>query len=269
MREISLEGRTILVTGASRGIGRSASILLSRAGGRVAIHYHENESAAKETLEDCRAALAKRNANQERTGAPAIFRADMSRPEEVRSLVAQVQKKMGAIDVLVNNAGIYRDNPFDEPDWNRWLEEWRTMIDVNLMGPAHAIWCVLPQMKQRREGRIINIVSRAAFRGEVNGPDYGATKAALVNLTRSLARAMGPYGIVASCVAPGWVETEMASQTLDSDPALREMATREVPLGRIATPEDVAGAILYLASPLGAYLNGVCIPVNGGSFLHS
>lgn len=266
MKEISLEGRCILVTGASRGIGRAAAVLLARAGGRVAIHYHANENAAWETLEECRAALAEhKNPRAE----PAIFRADMSRPEEVRSLVEQVQKEMGAIHVLVNNAGIYRDNPFDEPDWDRWVEEWRTMIDVNLMGPAHAIWSVLPQMKQRGEGRIINVVSRAAFRGEVNGPDYGATKAALVNLTRSLARAMGPYGIVASCVAPGWVETEMARSTLDSDPALREMATREVPLGRIATPEDVAGAILYLASPLGAYLNGVCIPVNGGSFLHS
>lgn len=232
----------------------------------MAIHYHENESAARETLEQCRAALAKRQGAQ---AEPAIFRADMAKPEEVRSLVDQVEEQFGAVHILVNNAGIYRDNPFDEPDWNRWIVEWRTMIDVNLMGPAHAIWCVLPQMKQRGEGRIINIVSRAAFRGEISGPDYGATKAALVNLTRSLARAMGPHGIVASCVAPGWVETEMASQTLDSDPRVREMATHEVPLGRIATPEDVAGAILYLASPLGAYLNGVCIPVNGGSFLHS
>ncbi|HET9888560.1 MAG TPA: SDR family oxidoreductase [bacterium] len=266
MKEISLEGRSILVTGASRGIGRAAAVLLSRAGGQVAIHYHENESAARETLEQCRAALAKRQGAQ---AEPAIFRADMAKPEEVRSLVDQVEEQFGAVHILVNNAGIYRDNPFDEPDWNRWIVEWRTMIDVNLMGPAHAIWCVLPQMKQRGEGRIINIVSRAAFRGEISGPDYGATKAALVNLTRSLARAMGPHGIVASCVAPGWVETEMASQTLDSDPRVREMATHEVPLGRIATPEDVAGAILYLASPLGAYLNGVCIPVNGGSFLHS
>ena len=266
MKEVSLEGRCILVTGASRGIGRSAAVLLSRAGGRVAIHYHENEDAARETLAECRAALAERNGAK---AEPAIFRADLSRPEEIRLLVDGVQKEMGAIHVLVNNAAIYRDNPFDEPDWNRWGEEWRTMIDVNLMGPVHAIWCVLPQMKQRGEGRIINVVSRAAFRGEVSGPAYGATKAALVNLTRSLARAMGPHGIVASCVAPGWVETEMARFTLDRDPALREAATREVPLGRIATPEDVAGAILYLASPLGAYLNGVCIPVNGGSFLHS
>jgi NAD(P)-dependent dehydrogenase (short-subunit alcohol dehydrogenase family) len=266
MKEISLDGRCVLLTGASRGIGRCAAVLLSRAGARVAIHYHRSESAARETLAECRAAFADRGTAGE---GPAIFRGDMSHPEEIRSLVHRVQKEMGGIHILVNNAGIYRDNPFDEPDWNRWTQEWRRMIDVNLMGPAHAIWCVLPEMKRRRDGRIINIASRAAFRGEVNGPDYGATKAALVNLTRSLARAMGPHGIVASCIAPGWVETEMAKATLDQDPALRESATREVPLGRIATPEDVAGAILYLASPLGAYLNGVCIPVNGGSFLHS
>ena len=141
MKEISLDGRCVLLTGASRGIGRCAAVLLSRAGARVAIHYHRSESAARETLAECRAAFADRGTAGE---GPAIFRGDMSHPEEIRSLVHRVQKEMGGIHVLVNNAGIYRDNPFDEPDWNRWTQEWRRMIDVNLMGPAHEIWCVLP-----------------------------------------------------------------------------------------------------------------------------
>jgi NAD(P)-dependent dehydrogenase (short-subunit alcohol dehydrogenase family) len=280
-QEVSLAGRNVLLTGASRGIGRAAAILLSRAGARVAIHYHENEGAASETLEACKSALLERQ--RERSAAvgasdigraapsdvgPQMFAADLAQPEEVRLLVKRVLEKFGAIHVLVNNAGISHDNPFDEPDWNLWLEKWRRMIDTNLMSCAHAIWCVLPEMKRRGEGRIINVASRAAFRGELGAPDYGAAKAAMVNLTRSLARAMGPHGIVASCIAPGWVETDMARMHLDDDPAKREAVLREIPLGRLATPEDVAGAILYLASPLGAYLNGVCIPVNGGSYLH-
>lgn len=262
MEEVSLSGRNVLVTGSSRGIGRAAAILLAKAGARVAIHYGKDEAAARETLASCEAA------GDGAEAAPAIFRADVSRAEEVRALVDAVRARFGAIHILVNNAGVSHSNPFDEPDFAKWQAGWRRMIDVNLLSAAHATWCVIPEMKARRDGRIINIASRAAFRGETGGPDYGATKAAMVNLTRSLARAMGQYGIVASCVAPGWVETDMARGHFDDNPELERMAIGEVPLGRLATPEDCAAAVLFLAGPGGAYMNGVTIPVNGGSFLH-
>jgi NAD(P)-dependent dehydrogenase (short-subunit alcohol dehydrogenase family) len=266
-KEWSLAGRNVLVTGASRGIGRATAVLLSKAGARVAIHYGTNEAAARETLAQC-----ERAAKESKSGAgagAAIFRADVGRASDVRRLVDDVRGAFGAIHVLVNNAGISHDNPFDEPDFSKWEAGWRRMLDVNLMSVAHAIWCVVPEMKARGEGRVINVASRAAFRGETGAPDYGATKAAIVNLTRSLARSMGPHGIVASCVAPGWVETDMARQHFDENPELERRAIGEVPLGRLATVDDCAGAILYLAGPMGAYMNGVTIPVNGGSFVHS
>jgi NAD(P)-dependent dehydrogenase (short-subunit alcohol dehydrogenase family) len=270
--EWSLAGRNVLVTGASRGIGKAAAVLLAKAGARVAIHYGQNEKEARDTLSQCEQAAdaAGGRAGGGRgagSGGHAIFRADVGRAQEVRALVDEVRQAFGAIHVLVNNAGVSRENPFDEPDFEKWEEAWRRTIDVNLMSAAHATWCVIPEMKARGEGRVINVASRAAFRGETGAPDYGAAKAAMVNLTRSLARAMGQYGIVASCVAPGWVETDMARGHFEDNPGLEQRAIAEVPLGRLASVDDCAGAILYLAGPMGAYLNGVTIPVNGGSYV--
>src|SRR5204862_5678005 len=173
--------------------------------------------------------------------------------------------EVGRIDVLVNNAATFEMNPFDRDDYDAWQRGWRRTFDVNVFGAANAVFLAMRSMRAHGGGKIINVASRAAFRGETEFADYGASKAALVNLTRSIARACAKENIIASCVAPGFIETEMARPLLERDRAEIEA---QIPLGRVGTVGDVAAVILFLASPMADYLNGVTIDVNGGSWFH-
>ena len=256
MIPVDLGGQVALVTGASRGIGAETAIVLAAAGARVALHYGRSHEAAL--------AVARK---MKETGAPAplLVAADLESEDERRRLHREVEEGLGPPLLLVHNAGIFERNRLDGPDDAAWLSRWRRTLAVNLDAAAHLTFLSLPAMRRERFGRIVMVASRAAFRGETDCPDYAVSKAGMVNLARCLARAEGPNGITANSVCPGWVETDMAA----ADLAVRRAEIEaEIPLGRVATPEDVANAVLWFLSPLGAYANGTAMALNGGSFLH-
>ncbi|MCU1349734.1 MAG: 3-oxoacyl-ACP reductase [Acidobacteria bacterium] len=252
---LDLTGRTVLITGASRGIGREAAIRMAAAGATVAVNYHRGEREAGEVV----AAIGER---------AFAVRANVADPGDVRNMIETVIGRTGRLDVLVNNAATFAMNPFDGEDdaaYEAWQRGWRATFDLNVFGAANAAFLALRQMRKQGGGKIINVASRAAFRGETEFADYGASKAALVNLTISIARGCAKDNIVSSCVAPGFIETEMAHLELEKH---REAIVGQIPLGRVGQPSDVASVILFLASPLADYLNGVTIDVNGGSWFH-
>jgi 3-oxoacyl-[acyl-carrier protein] reductase len=241
------------VTGASRGIGRAIAKAYAREGMRIAVHYHRSENEAKSLLEELGNA-----------GHFAV-QADAAQPDEVRRMVEETLEGFGGqLDVLVNNAGIYALTPFDTPDFADWQQGWQTVLGTNLMSAVHATWSVLPAMKAQGRGKIINVASRSAFRAETEAPAYAVSKAGMVNLTRCLARAEAQNGILAYCIAPGWVETVMAREGMET---LGAQITADIPLGRIATVDDVAGVAVFFASDAANYLTGITIPVAGGSWM--
>ncbi len=189
--------------------------------------------------------------------------ADLANPEAVRSMVDEVAGELGRIDVLVNNAGVFEPHAAAETTYEEWQEAWRHTLAVNLVGAANVTWCALRHMEAG--GRIINVSSRGAFRGEPNHPAYGASKAGLIAFGQSLARALGERRIAVTAVAPGFVETDMAATELEGESG--RMRRAESPLGRVATPEEIAAAVLYLASPEAELASGTVLDVNGASYL--
>jgi NAD(P)-dependent dehydrogenase (short-subunit alcohol dehydrogenase family) len=250
---LDLSGKVVLVTGASRGIGRETAIRMALAGARVVVNYHRSEAEALAVVQDI-------GENQ-----AVAIRADVADPQQVEDMVQTALERFGRIDVLVNNAATFEINPFDGKDYEAWQRGWNRTFALNVFGASNAAYLAMRSMRRTGGGKIINIASRAAFRGETDFADYGASKAALVNLTRSIARACAKDNIIATCVAPGFIETEMARSELD---AHREEILNQIPLRRVGTAEDVAAVILFLASPMADYLNGATIDVNGGSWFH-
>lgn len=247
--------QTALVTGASSGIGSAIARRYAQAGIRVAVHYHRNEAGAHETLASLPAVAI---------GEHLLVQADVADPDAVARMVREAETGLNGLDVLVNNAGLYEYTRFDTPDYADWLAGWRRTLDVNLMSAVNATYCALPGMKARGGGKVIQVASRAAFRAETEAPAYAVSKAGMVNLTRCLARAEATNGILAYCIAPGWVETAMAREGMET---MRDDILSQIPLGRIASVEDVAGVALFLASSDADYLTGITIPVAGGSWL--
>jgi NAD(P)-dependent dehydrogenase (short-subunit alcohol dehydrogenase family) len=230
--------------------------MLARANARVAVHCHEGRAGASLTAREIRRATGQ---------SVPVVPADLAHEDGRRDLYRKVSRRLGPPMLLVHNAGIYLRNPFEETDDSAFLERWRNTMAVNLEAAAHLTLLALPAMRAAGFGRIVMVSSRAAFRAETDCADYAASKAGMVNLARSLARNEGRHGITSNSVCPGWVETDMSAADLA---AHGDSIRREIPLGRVATPEDVAGAVLFLVSPLGSYVNGAAIPLNGGSFLH-
>ncbi len=249
---LDLDGKVALITGASRGIGRETALRMAEAGARVVVNYNRSEREAEEVSD----AIGK--------NAIAV-QADVANAKDVERLIDHTIATYMRVDIVVNNAATYAENRFESDDYVAWQEGWRRTFELNVFGAANVAFLAMRSMRRTGGGKIINVASRAAFRGETEFADYGASKAALVNLTRSIARACARDNIIASCVAPGFIETEMARASLEKE---REQIVGQIPLGRVGTVGDVAAVILFLASPLADYLNGVTIDVNGGSWFH-
>ena len=243
--------RAVLVTGGSRGIGAAVAAAFARLGDRVAVLYGTRRDQALEV----QASLP--------GDGHLVAGADLMDAGAIRGMVDDVAEAFGGIDVLVNNAGIFEPHPITDTSYWEWQESWRRTLGVNLIGAANVTWCVVQHMGSG--GRIVNVASRGAFRGEPDQPGYGASKAGLIALGQSLARALGPRGISVTAVAPGFTETDMAARELEGERGRIRRA--ESPLGRVATPEEVAAAVLYLASPEAAMASGTVLDVNGASYL--
>ncbi|SNS87322.1 NAD(P)-dependent dehydrogenase, short-chain alcohol dehydrogenase family [Streptosporangium subroseum] len=248
-----MSGRAVLVTGASRGIGRAVATAFAAAGDRIAIHHRGSADLA----ERLRAELPGEGHT--------TVQADLADPAEVRRMVDEAAEALGGIDVLVNNAGVFFHHPITEVSYEDWQAAWRETLDVNLVGAANVTWCAVRHMK--RGGRIVNVSSRGAFRGEPDGPAYGASKAGMNALGQSLAIALAPHGITVGTIAPGFVETDMTNEHLKA-PRGDEIRAQS-PFGRVAMPEEIAGAALYLASPAAEWASGTIIDLNGASYLRS
>jgi NAD(P)-dependent dehydrogenase (short-subunit alcohol dehydrogenase family) len=244
--------RAVLVTGASRGIGRAVAQAFAELGDRVAVHHRGSPGLADEVL----------------AGLPGnghvVVQADLADAGAVRRMVDQAHAGLGGLDVLVNNAGIYVPHPVTEVSYEQWQDAWREILAVNLTGAANVTWCAVRHMPAGG-GHIVNVASRGAFRGEPRAPAYGASKAGMIAFGQSLARALGPRQIAVTAVAPGFTETDMAAEDLAGESGERRRA--ESPLGRVATPEEVAAAVVFLASPEATMATGTVLDVNGASYL--
>ena len=249
--DIDLRGAVALVTGGSRGIGASIVRKLHEAGASVFFTFASRRDEATQLGTSLGARAA-------------CVQCDLADGATLPDVVAACVARFGGLSALVNNAATVERNPFDGDDLGAWRAGWRRTFEVNVFAAADLAWVALRHMRAHGGGKIINIASRAAHRGELAYADYGASKAALVNLTKSIARSCAKDGVLAFAVAPGFIETEMAARDLATH---RSEIVAEIPLGRVGGPDDVAGIVAFLASPMADYLNGATIDVNGGSYV--
>jgi 3-oxoacyl-[acyl-carrier protein] reductase len=247
--------KKVLITGGSRGIGRACAIGFAERGARVAINYLSNTSAAESTL-----SLLPGEGH-------VMLQADVSDPVAVEGLIPAAVEALGGLDIVVNNAGIWVDHALEEIDYDEWQDAWSRVLQANLVGPANVSYCAARHMIEHGGGRIVNVSSRGSFRGEPDGPAYGASKAGLNALSQSLAKRLAPYGIYVGVVAPGFVDTDMAARYLDTPMAAEIKA--QSPLGRVAKPEEVAAAVFFLAAEGSEFSTGAIIDVNGASYLRT
>jgi 3-oxoacyl-[acyl-carrier protein] reductase len=247
-------GRAVLVTGGSRGIGAAVARAFANAGDRVAVHYSANPDKARQVADELEG------------DGHTVVGADLRDPDAIKAMVDEAAQAFGGIDVLVNNAGIFEPHPIDGTTYEEWQQGWRDTLGVNLVGAANVTWCAVQHMlASGRGGRIVNVASRGAFRGEPDQPAYGASKAGIIAMGQSLARALGPHGIAVMSVAPGFTETDMAREELMGESGERRRA--ESPLNRVARADEVAAAVLYLASPEAEMTTGAVLDLNGASYL--
>lgn len=255
---MDFKGQVILVTGASRGIGAAIAQAFAAEGGFVVVNYLRNEAAAEAVVAQCKAAGAQ-------TGGDAwAIRADVNDPDQVQALVDQVQAELGRIDVLVNNAfAPYRFDPEQRKRfWDTPWADYQTQIDGAVRATYNVTQAVLPGMRRRAQGTIVNLASDLVERPVVPYHDYTTAKSALVGFSRNLAAELGPLGIRVNCVAPGLVYPTDASRTTKED--VKEAIAAQTPLRRIATPADVAGPVLFLASGWSRFVTGQVLVVDGG-----
>ncbi len=245
-----LSGRVALVTGGSRGIGRAICEALADAGAAVAINYQGSERAAREVAREI----------AEAGGVADIFQADVSQREEVQRMKKQVLARFGRVDLLVNNAGITRDRTFVRMD----EEAWAAVLSVNLNGVFYCTKAFLDGMLERRYGRIVQISSIVGQTGNYGQANYAAAKAALLGLTKTLAKELATKGITVNAVAPGFIETEMVSAVPEE---IRGKIVKQIPMGRLGTAQEVAKGVVFLLSGDASYITGQTLNVNGGMYV--
>lgn len=263
-------GRGVLVTGSSRGIGAAVAHAFAARGDRVAVHCHSARDRAEAVL-----------AGLPGTGHVAV-QGDVADPDQVAALVGDAVAGLGGIEVLVNNAATFTEvtqppaassdrrlaHRLDEVDYTAWQAAWRRTLAVNLLGTADVTYCVARHMIDAgRGGRIVNVGSRGAFRGEPDAPAYGASKAGVHAFGQSMALVLAPYGIAVTSVAPGFVATDMAAGVLAGPGG--DAVRAQSPFGRVAEAAEVAAAVLYLASPEAQWASGAVLDLNGASYLRT
>lgn len=247
MNNGSLAGRSALVTGGSRGIGSAIALALANAGAKVVITYHSQAEMAARVV----AQIITQG------GEASSWQLDVSDSEQVKTVLKEIQQQCGTITILINNAGIVRDN------YLRFMsqDDWSSVLDTNLSGAFYCTKALLAAMQREKWGRIINISSDAALIGDIRRTNYAAAKAGLLGLTRALAREVASQGITVNAICPGMIETEM---TGDMDETRREGLLRGIPQGRFGTPQDVAALAQFLTSPAASYITGQAISIDGG-----
>ena len=252
---MKFENKNVLITGAAQGIGRAIAQQFASEGARVALHFRSSREQAERTLASLPAGMG------------TLFQADIANPSEVQQLVDEVIVEMGRIDVLVNNVAIFENHSIVGARYEEWQDAWKRTIDANLIAAANMTFCVAQQMIKAGGGRVVNISSRGAFRGEPDAPAYGASKAAMNSMSQSLAQALAPHNIFVFAVAPGFVETERVAGRLEgsSGDAIRNQS----PLKRVARPDEVARTVLFLASEGTDFLTGGIVDINGASYLRT
>lgn len=249
--EIDLKNKNILVTGASRGIGKGIALGLGKAGARIAVHYHKNQDLAEQTV-------------REIGNASFSVQANLNQATEIEGMFNEVLEKFGQLHVLVNNAGIFKMTLIES---NNWLNDWDETLQINLRAAALLSRLAILHFQPRGGGRIINISSRAAFRGD--GPEhlaYAASKAGLVALTKSIARGFGKDNITSFLIAPGWVETDMSIESVEKFG--KDFIIRDIALNRLTEPKDLAPLIALLAGGYADHATGTTIDMNAGSYMH-
>jgi NAD(P)-dependent dehydrogenase (short-subunit alcohol dehydrogenase family) len=252
--------RRVLVTGASRGIGRATAVAFADAGARVAVHHGHSRKDADETV----SLLAGEG--------HAVVAGDLADPDQARRIADDAVRVLGGLDVVVNNAAVgpsaTNRHPVEASSYEAWQGAWRSMVDVDLVGTANLTWCVARHLiEQGTGGAIVNVGSRGVFVGEPEYPAYAASKAGLHAFGQSIAVSLAPHAIAVSTVAPGFVATERQAGKLASDAG--DAIRAQSPFGRVGTPEEVAAAILYLASPGAVWASGSILDLNGASHLRS
>jgi NAD(P)-dependent dehydrogenase (short-subunit alcohol dehydrogenase family) len=251
----SFAGKNVLVTGGSRGIGRAIALAYAERGANVSIVYCSNARAAEDTMSEMAG-----------TGHVAL-RSNLASAAGALSAVENSIEALGGLDIVVNNAGIFVAHPLAEVGYGEWQRAWRETLDTNLTGPANVCYAAAGYMIEQGGGKIINVSSRGAFRGEPDAPAYGASKAGLNAMSQSLAVALAPHGVFVGVVAPGFVATDMAEASLQG--AAGDAIRAQSPLGRVAEPQEIANVVLFLSSENIDFATGAIIDVNGASYLRS
>ena len=251
---ISLAGKSALITGGSRGIGAASVRLFAQAGADVVFNYHRNQGAAAQLEQEAR----KHGTRVE------SFKADLSRDKDGKKLVEFARERLGRLDILVANAGIWNIKGVAIEDMSE--NDWDEMIRVNLKSVYSVVHHAVPHMIAQKGGRIVAISSTAGQRGEAMHSHYGASKGAIISFVKGLSTELARHNILVNCVAPGWVDTEMSRPVLKTKAGMK-FAVGAIPLGRVGTAEEIAGAILFLASDLATFITGEILNVNGGAVL--